>query len=206
MGTTPVFQRVARLSLLHAHLPAALLAAAMTLVCLSGLHLGREVLDAQHQVRRFAGDYLTSPTFWYQALLFSVCPLLPLVAVIDDIETELAWALFLAPLCAVYYLALLSLSLQQRTDQLQSTIEALGASRQRQAELQDYAALITQAQEDERRRLARELHDDTAQALVALARGLDTLSVGKAAEARRSGSSGSAGDLNDSGVRISPQR
>jgi two-component system sensor histidine kinase UhpB len=30
-------------------------------------------------------------------------------------------------------------------------------------------------QEDERRRLARELHDDTAQALIALARGLEGL-------------------------------
>ncbi|HEU5347327.1 MAG TPA: ATP-binding protein, partial [Ktedonobacterales bacterium] len=40
----------------------------------------------------------------------------------------------------------------------------------------DYAALITSAQEEERRRLSRELHDDTAQTLVALSRGLDALS------------------------------
>jgi signal transduction histidine kinase len=89
----------------------------------------------------------------------------------------LAWALFLAPLCVVYYLSLLSVRLQQRTDELQLTVEELGVSRRREAELQDYAALITQAQEDERRRLARDLHDDTAQALIALARGLDSITV-----------------------------
>jgi two-component system sensor histidine kinase DegS len=40
-----------------------------------------------------------------------------------------------------------------------------------------YARQITRAQEDERKRIARELHDDTIQALVALSRRLDALST-----------------------------
>jgi signal transduction histidine kinase len=42
--------------------------------------------------------------------------------------------------------------------------------------LRFYVRQITEAQEDERKRVARELHDDTAQRLVALSRQLDTLS------------------------------
>lgn len=41
--------------------------------------------------------------------------------------------------------------------------------------MRDYASLITRVQEEERSRLARELHDDTAQALIALSLGLDGL-------------------------------
>lgn len=40
-----------------------------------------------------------------------------------------------------------------------------------------YARQITRAQEDERKRIARELHDDTIQAMVALSRRLDALST-----------------------------
>lgn len=46
-------------------------------------------------------------------------------------------------------------------------------SRRRQSEMRDYLALVTHVQEEERKRVARELHDDTAQALVALSRRLE---------------------------------
>jgi signal transduction histidine kinase len=120
-------------------------------------------------------DVFTTPALRFQLLLLSVGPLLPLAALVDDTVAELAWALFLIPLGAVYYLALVSVRLQQRTEELQRTVAQLGVSRRREVELTGYAALVTRAQEDERRRLARELHDDTAQALIALSRGLDTL-------------------------------
>lgn len=48
-----------------------------------------------------------------------------------------------------------------------------------QENLRFYLGQVTKAQEDERMRIARELHDDTIQALVALARELDMLSSSK---------------------------
>jgi two-component system, NarL family, sensor histidine kinase UhpB len=86
----------------------------------------------------------------------------------DNSIGELAWLIFLVPLFAIYWLILLSIRLSEQTN-------ALRHSLQRQEELRQYASNITRVQEDERRRLARELHDDTAQALIALARGLDGL-------------------------------
>ena len=85
------------------------------------------------------------------------------------------------PLFAIYYLALISTRLSIRTDELQLTFQDLSSSRRREDELRDYASLITRVQEEERRRLARELHDDTAQALIALSLGLDGLgrAIGK---------------------------
>ncbi|MGB9868269.1 MAG: PAS domain S-box protein [Bacillota bacterium] len=46
-------------------------------------------------------------------------------------------------------------------------------SKKKITEMKDYLALVTRIQEEERRRIARELHDDTAQALVALSRRLE---------------------------------
>jgi len=55
--------------------------------------------------------------------------------------------------------------------------QELRLSEERRNEMRDYVTLITRAIEEERKRVARELHDDTAQALVALARNLDALTL-----------------------------
>lgn len=162
------------LSSVRAHFAGAIVA---SLVMFAGLAVSR-MLELRTQPGSNGAvwrHYLGSPAVRFQALLLSIGPLLPLAELLDDVEAEFAWVLFLVPLFAVYYLALISVRLQQRTDELQVTVQQLGVARRREAELSDYAALITQAQEDERRRLARDLHDDTAQALIALSRGLDAL-------------------------------
>ena len=125
--------------------------------------------------------FVTSPALRFQALVLSVGPLLPVVDIYDNVVAEVAWLFFLVPLFAIYYLALVSTRLTIRTDTLQETLADLNSARRRQVELRDYATLITRVQEEERRRLARELHDDTAQALIALALGLDGLgrAIGK---------------------------
>jgi signal transduction histidine kinase len=126
-------------------------------------------------------EYRRSSVPRFQLLVLSVGPLLPVVDVFDNLGGELAWFFFLVPLFAIYYLALISTRLTIRTDELQSTLQDLNSARRRQDELRDYASLITRVQEEERRRLARELHDDTAQALIALSLGLDGLgrAIGK---------------------------
>lgn len=187
-----------QLGMLHAHSAASVLAVVVMLVCI-GLSRALEdgaTGDLQSFVRTLAHRY-TSPALRFQLLLLSIGPLLPLAEALDDVEAEFAWMLFLVPLCAVYYLAVLSARLQQRTDELQETVMQLSVSRRRQAELSDYAALVTSAQEDERRRLARELHDDTAQALIALSRGLDALVTGRDGSSSAASTSRYAADLSE---------
>ena len=126
-------------------------------------------------------EYLHSSILRFQVLILSVGPLLPVVDIYDDRAAELAWLFFLVPLFAIYYLALISTRLSIRTDELQLAFQNLSSARRREDELRDYASLITRVQEEERKRLARELHDDTAQALIALSLGLDGLgrAIGK---------------------------
>ncbi len=62
--------------------------------------------------------------------------------------------------------------------QVQAALENARLYRQRQESLQSYVRQVTQAQEEERLRIARELHDETAQELVHLARKLESLRAG----------------------------
>lgn len=160
---------------LRAHVSASVAASVVFLV---GVSIVRFLLTApvqSHDIGRALRAYITGRALLFQTLLLSCVPLLPLTESLQPGEIEFTWILLLAPMGAVYYLALTSVRLQQQTDKLQMTISELNATRLRETQLQNYAALITRAQEDERRRLARELHDDTAQALIALSRGLDAL-------------------------------
>ena len=134
------------------------------------------IMQMNHTGLRVAWrEYLQSSILRFQVLILSVGPLLPVVDIFDDRAAELAWLFFLVPLFAIYYLALISTRLSIRTDELQLTFQDLSSAKRREDELRDYASLITRVQEEERRRLARELHDDTAQALIALSLGLDGL-------------------------------
>jgi signal transduction histidine kinase len=160
---------------LRAHVAASFVAAAVFLL---GVSVTRLLVLAPAQSNDLAGAiraYISGPALIFQVLLLSCVPLLPLTESLQPVEIEFAWVLLLTPMGAVFYLALTTARLRQQTDTLQKTVAELNATRLRETQLKSYAALITRAQEDERRRLARDLHDDTAQALIALSRGLDAL-------------------------------
>jgi two-component system, NarL family, sensor histidine kinase DegS len=74
----------------------------------------------------------------------------------------------------------MSVALKKYTDQLNDTAaENIEKEKQIQDNLRTYARLISEAQEIERKRVSRELHDETAQALVVVSRHLEDLAVGK---------------------------
>jgi two-component system, NarL family, sensor histidine kinase DegS len=74
----------------------------------------------------------------------------------------------------------MSAALQRYTDELKTTAaENITKEKQIQSNLRIYARMISQAQEAERKRIARELHDETAQALVVVSRNLEDLANGK---------------------------
>jgi len=152
-----------------------ILAAGVMLILIILISFPVVAQEHRHDLRVVWREYLGSPFLRFQLLVLSVGPLLPVVDIFDDASAELAWLFFLVPLFAIYYLALISAKLSIRTGELQHTLEDLSSTRRRRDELRDYASLITQVQEEERRRLARELHDDTAQALIALSLGLNGL-------------------------------
>lgn len=65
--------------------------------------------------------------------------------------------------------------LQRQAEEIARRGQALEAATSRTLELRSFLALFTQAQEEERQRISRELHDDTAQVLIATSRRISRL-------------------------------
>jgi PAS domain S-box-containing protein len=63
---------------------------------------------------------------------------------------------------------------------VQAILRDVTEQERRHEDLRTYVREVTRAQEEERTRIARELHDDTAQSLVLLSRGLDAVARGRA--------------------------
>jgi two-component system sensor histidine kinase UhpB len=95
------------------------------------------------------------------ALFYGVRSIVRPLQRLDEQAAQLGWGDFEAieePVGSIAEIQALQATLAQMAEQVQSY----------QAGMRGYLAALTQGQEDERKRLARELHDETAQSLIAL--------------------------------------